>query len=718
MRVMADQKTRRAFIGFYNVVQSWSKALYQQPAQYGKVIPTRRFTTSADTKASVNTQQSNIHPLSGMSLLIDSPIGFHWQKNIDQPGRSFPVKQQEYKSIRIDPYRNEILDTKAKVLKRLKSMVKEVESGQIIEPMSAVLASLMPILQGTQSKDTLFINQSQFDRMIRSLTNVGRSYGSDWDRIQQKLPQSQVIWKPSQLLSTHDIRKVPVQTLAIFAAVSLYDLANAVNIVPSTNSVSSLLRLLSIHLELKPFTQCLSLVLLQLSGVPFHEAQLRAAHGTMTYEDIDCNAIPASIVTSAIDGFSNVGRPELGEKFLCWWSNSIARLEGHSGKEKKSMRMPDLYGEAGNQLEISHWGESEHLWTVLVRARAKVGDIVGARSWLQHYREFSTVETRSRKPYSEYLKCCASAKSEEIRACLNRLPSWVQDSPLGFQQALFRDALQMMEQDQVSVEENLFGFVLNYQVGVKDLESAVRLLVYGYGSGIVKSNTPSIFKAIFRLHKNHAVKFGGKSKPFDYCEPGEVDRVLRKIGPLNDLRGMFLNFISRTRFHNKWDLYSRVKALDHALEASLAVGDLPLAYLVQEVVASLKAQFDPKVIGTAISWLGKCRSGFGGVHDEAYSFAPASSFSAAFAKTQDQANTTASASPSHLSMLIKDTLLRNVRDSVRSRNGNCAPWLEEIRGKVASIDNPTDEQILRICAQQILLDKDGKNRIKQLAYLL
>lgn len=715
---MADQRTRRAFIGFYNVVQSWSKTLYQQPAQHGKHFPTRRFTTSADSKASMDVHQTNTHTLSGMSLLIDSPRSFQLRKDINQPGRLFTNTQQEYKSTRIDPYQNVTLDTKMKVLKRLKSMVQEVENGQIIEPMSAVLASVMPILHGNKSNETLFINQSQFDRLIQSLTKMGRSYGPDRDRIQQKLPQSHVIWKPSQLKSNQDLSKVPVQTLALFAAVSLYDLANAVNILPSTNSVASILRLLSIHVELRPFLQCISLVLLQLSGVPFHEAQLRAAHGTMTYEDIDCNAIPTSIVTSAIDGFSNLGKPELGEKFLCWWANSIARQKSHSVKERKSLRMPELFGEAGNEVEISHWRECNHIWTALIRARAKVGDIVGARCWLQHYREFSRAETRSRKPYHEYLKCCASMKSEDIRSCLNGLPLWVQDSPLGFQQALFRDTLQMMEQDRVSVEENLFGLVLNYQVGVKDLESAVRLLVYGYTSGIVKSNSPSIFKAIFRLHKSHAVKFQGKSKPFDCCEPGELDRVFSKIGPLNDLRGMFLSFISRTRFHNKWDSNARVKALDHALEASLAIGDLPLAYLIQEVVASLKAQFDPKTVTIASSWLRSCRNGFGGVHHEVHRFAPTSSFSASFVKAQDQTDIATPASSSCLGQLIKGTLLSSVRDSVQSRNSICAPWLVEIRQKVKSFDNPTDEQILRFCAQQILLNKGGKNRIAKLAYLL
>lgn len=715
---MVDQRTRRAFIGFYNVVQSWSKELYQQPVQKGIALSVRSFTTSVPTKASMNTHQS----ISGMSLLIDSHIGFRSYGNVEQSMQILlPKTTQEYnKSTRIDPYQNVNLDTKMKVLKRLKYMVKQIEEGQIIEPMSAVLASVIPILQGKQNDDTLFINQSQFDRMIQALAKVGRSYGSDWDRIQQRLPGSQSTWKPSQLKSNEDLSKVPVQTLALFAAVSLYDFANAVNILPSTHSVASILRLLSIHVELKPFRQCLSLVLLQLSRVPFHEAQLRAVHGTMSYEDIDCLAVPTSIITSAIDGFSNIGRPDLGEKILCWWANTIARQRNLPMSERKCMHMPDLYGEAGNQVEISHWRECEHVWTSLIRARTKIGDIIGARSWLQQYRELSKVDTRSGKPYSEYLKCCASINSEEIRAGINKLPLRIHDSPLGYQQALFQDALQMMQDDRVPVEEHLYGLVLNYQVGVKDLESAVRLLLFGYGYGTIKTNTPSIFKAIFRLHKSHAVKCGGESKPFDHCEQSELDQVLRKIGPLNDLRGMFLNFISRTRFHNNWNLTARINALDHALQASLAIGDLPLAYLIQEVVASLNAKFHPKTESVVESWLESCQNGFGGVHQGGHHSASTASFSPSFASIveHDQKSFNVRASPYRIRQLIKDTLLCSVRKSFRFGSSNYAPWLLEIREKLATIHNPTDEQILRICAQQILLNKDGKNRIVQLAHLL
>ena len=129
--VIADQRSRRAFLGFYNVVQSWSQALYQQNAFNGSTAsPKRRFMTSASTKASINPHQTIVQPFSGMSLLIDSPKRSRPFKHVDQHVQLFPNTKQEYKGARFDPYQNEMLDTKTKVLKRLKSLVKEMENGQ------------------------------------------------------------------------------------------------------------------------------------------------------------------------------------------------------------------------------------------------------------------------------------------------------------------------------------------------------------------------------------------------------------------------------------------------------------------------------------------------------------------------------------------------------------------------------------------------------------
>ena len=322
----------------------------------------------------------------------------------------------------------------------------------------------------------------------------------------------------------------------------------------------------------------------------------------------------------------------------------------------------------------------------------------------------------------------------------------MRDSPFGLQQALFRDGIQMMGQDQVPVKENLYGLVLNYQIGVADLESAARLLLEGQNLELVKSITPNIFKAIFRLHKRHAVKFSGESKPFDFCDPEELKRASIKVGPLNDLRGITLSFLSHDSFASKWDLLARIRALDFALEASLAVGDLPLAYIVQEVVTSLKSKFSPKTQSAAISWLEHCQSVYGGVRQKAYCPASTASHysssrsssnqlkfyklhgSVASDGSDDFVSTMTMPRVAHqyhhdriqpeIGGLIRHTLLKSIRNSNQTSQAKNASWLLDVRSKAAALHEPTDEQLLRICAEQILLDKDGRNQIADLIHLL
>lgn len=745
---MADERARRAFIGFYNVVQSWSQTLYQQSARSGKVLQARRITTSSIMGASQSSSSPTRKHLPGMSILIDSPSS----STSSSPYSSFDIEPFRQKGIsipgaRTDSNNQEIAQsTRTEKSKALNSLLSQIERGQIIEPMSTVMLSIMLLLQsGKLNQDNLSINQYQFDEMIKRLSNVGSSYGAMWENVQQKMPSSE-IWRPSHLSSGEDLKTVPVQKLALFAAASLYDFANAVDILPSTNALAAILRLISYHVDLLSFAQCLSLILLQLSGVPFHEAQLQAKDGKMKYENLDCNAIPAGVIVSAIDGFGNLGRPELGEEVLSWWANSIPRRKKHLKDERARVTTPGWNGKPGTQVVITHWRKNEHIWTSLIRARRNVSDIVGARYWLQQFRVLNKVVNKSGKPFLEYLKCCASVKDLELRSCIDRLPTWVRDSPFGLQQALFRDGIQMMGQDQVPVKENLYGLVLNYQIGVADLESAARLLLEGQNLELVKSITPNIFKAIFRLHKRHAVKFSGESKPFDFCDPEELKRASIKVGPLNDLRGITLSFLSHDSFASKWDLLARIRALDFALEASLAVGDLPLAYIVQEVVTSLKSKFSPKTQSAAISWLEHCQSVYGGVRQKAYCPASTASHysssrsssnqlkfyklhgSVASDGSDDFVSTMTMPRVAHqyhhdriqpeIGGLIRHTLLKSIRNSNQTSQAKNASWLLDVRSKAAALHEPTDEQLLRICAEQILLDKDGRNQIADLIHLL
>lgn len=640
-------------------------------------------------------------------------------------------------------------------------MLDKIEQGQILDPMSKFYSATAPRMHGAVQGNWVPLNQGLINNMLQALAKTALSHSGKWCDVEQETTLKR-IWTPSQVRASVDVLQIPAQQLAVYGIASVYDIAGVMNILPSHASIASALRAIAAHTDLATFAQCLTLILLQLSGVPFHQAQLQASSRTLKHEDFDCRSIPANVIASLVDGFGILRKPVLGERFLQWWAISRRRLAGITSSTEHMVQIPGKATENALLPATAFLGE-QNIWTSLVRARAVNADLLGSRHWLEEYRRLHRGVCVHSGPYLEHVRCCTMADAVDVSDVDERLLS-IYGRRRRLRQSIMREALHMLAQDGVKIEGKLLSLLMNFEVGYGNLDEAAQMIQTAVCGNEIRHPIPAMYKVIFRLHKLYAIRNVGRGNPFDAVDPVGRSDTTAKL-PYRDVRRTFCHYASRRYTFDEWNENARRTATEQALEASIVLGDLPMALAALELMRTYDTTPGLKTHNAALDWLSRCEDGHGGARQHASrqrqnispswlttsgSFKQSSQLALQSAQQRLEALSLSAGRPVHemmtvtqttsypttnidgqadradvrgldLSTHIRSMIVRTIRQAMpydAAKRSTCAPWVQSVCATYERRTGMGDRGIVRECMRDLLRDAKGQIRVRRLSHLL
>jgi hypothetical protein len=584
---------RPAYCGFYQAV---TMHLHRESQNAVRMISTTQQTRASDA-ATVNSTFANRITEAGMSSLI-APLR-HSNKAFESH-----ALQEILSGIGLEDAadsRSDLRTSKAR-LPGLASIAKRIRRGQILVPMSRFLDVAMPQILTDANATSSSIDRLSIDAMLHVLSTTAIHADRKLSTIVQRVNR-QRIWKPAQLPSGAITTRMPVKHLCVYALATVYDVANQLHIVPSQGSLAATIRALAAcDIDLQTFSQCSTLVLLQLSGVPFHQAQLQAAEESMHFRNFDARKIGAVVIAAAIDGFGLLGRPEIGESLLSWWSKARKPAEARS----VLVSLPAN----GSVIDAACWLDNQTIWKALLRARIKTHDLVSARHWLQEYRRVVPLSKKSSTPYLDYAKACMA--SDNLNCVQFERTDGHHEGERRIKLLVLRETLNMLKSDGVAYNEALFSLYVNTLVGHGKLSEAASIIHRALISDLAPQRSAGLSKAIFRLHRMHMIRSPDTQSVFARVirEHGVLsEEAIRKHGPYHDPRLFIIDATPRIQQAAMNDRVKSSPALEDALQCAVVYGDLPLALYVLDHMQTGSLMLGYKTVDMVDRWLPGCQNG-------------------------------------------------------------------------------------------------------------
>lgn len=388
---------------------------------------------------------------------------------------------------------------------------------------------------------------------------------------------SKRIWIPSQLQDSDiEAHQVPPSVLSIYAIATVFDIGTLYGFTPSSNAMAKALYGLQQHVDSELFLRCTKLVLLVLQGMPLHEAQsLHDEDINALFAYLDADKLSPRILTAICEGLSKNKRHAQHWDLLAWWLHERgAAKQPDVGKYQCTWSIEEKEDYIFS-LPYSCWPTEAYLWNIFIRMYGRRKDFAGVRRCTRHYYKTMQVHEHTAQPgpFIEYLRLCLSLDNKVIQQADDPLLEDVAQTSV--RKSALEEAMQFAKDCGMEKALGLPPMLLSYHVNIESIENSASLVLQMHRQGALRRVSPDLCKALFKLHKVHAIRGtdGDPTAPiFQHLESDEPFFAT--------LRRLLCFFVSRNAFASAWKPEKKVEALNEALAASLAANDLPSALLI------------------------------------------------------------------------------------------------------------------------------------------
>lgn len=355
-------------------------------------------------------------------------------------------------------------------------------------------------------------------------------------------PTETDLWRPARLDPAIEAKSLEIPVQCAYAIAAIYDVCLQRNIQPTAKMISAML---SCFLDLLSPDQLYHATVNALQHLvpPDASAAEQAAH---------LRRINHHALSSFIGAFGRTQNPEEGEALLRRWANA-------QGDRDATLLHAD------RSIDLTGWGSSVVLWQSLIKARVDAGDLQGARTWLDRYRQ-ATRQFSTPIKSAPYLTFMAGIRK------LVDLPH-LSTARIERTSSQIRDALHLMVADHVPVDVAVVAFILSFEARVGNVAGAYKLIQHQL-DGIIEAgqlHDAALLHALFSIRISAAKHTNSRasSKLKDLPSSRTLIRSLVQVGDAKVVTSTDNIAACRSR-----------RTLNAALRAAMAERDYPAAVVV------------------------------------------------------------------------------------------------------------------------------------------
>ncbi|KAJ9476260.1 Octanoyltransferase, mitochondrial [Pseudozyma hubeiensis] len=355
-------------------------------------------------------------------------------------------------------------------------------------------------------------------------------------------PTDTNLWRPARLDPAIEAKSLDIPIQCAYAIAAVYDVCLQRNIQPTAKMISAML---SCFLDLLSPDQLYHATANALQHLvpPAASAAEQSAH---------LRRINHHALSSFIGAFGRTQKPEEGEALLGRWANA-------QGARDATLLHAD------RSIDLTGWGSSVVLWHSLIKARVDAGDLQGARTWLDRYRQ-ATRQFPTPIKSAPYLTYMAGIRK------LVDLPH-LSTARIERTSSQIRDAMNLMVADHVPVDVAVVAFILSFEARVGNVAGAYKLVQHQL-DGIIEAgqlHDAALLHALFSIRISAAKHTNARtsSKLKDLPSSRTLIRSLVQVGDAKVVTSTDNIAACRSR-----------RILNAALRAAMAERDYPAAVVV------------------------------------------------------------------------------------------------------------------------------------------